>query len=482
MVPVVALVGRPNVGKSTLFNRLTKSRDAIVANFSGLTRDRQYGHASFNGRNFIVVDTGGITGDEEGIDSLMARQSMNAAKEADIVLFLVDGKAGVTPSDEIIAQELRQLGKEVTLVVNKTDRIDPDQAQADFYGLGFERMEPIAAVHNRGVNKLMESMLEPVWAELDKQEAEIDKENQGIKLAVVGRPNVGKSTMVNRILGEERVVVFDMPGTTRDSVYIPMERREQKYTLIDTAGVRRRARVKESIEKFSVIKTLQAIGDSNVTIMVFDAREGITEQDITILSYILDSGRGLVMAVNKWDGMTNEQREEVREMIRHKLHFVDWARLHFTSALHGTGIGDLFGSVNESYESAFVDAKPNQLSHMLAKAIEQHQPPMVRGRRPKLKYAHIGGNNPPRLVFHGSQVDELPESYQRYLVNFFRKGLKIIGSPIKLEFNSPDNPFEGKKNDLTIRQQRKRRRLMRHYKEMKNDKKKKKRKNSGPNY
>lgn len=476
MVPVVALVGRPNVGKSTLFNRLTKSRDAIVANFSGLTRDRQYGHATFNGRNFIVVDTGGITGDEEGIDSLMARQSMEAAKEADIVLFLVDGKAGITPSDEVIARELRLLNKNVTVVVNKTDRVDPDQAQADFYSLGFERMEPIAAVHNRGVNKLMESMLEPVWEELDKQMEDIDEEEQGIKLAVVGRPNVGKSTMVNRILGEERVVVYDMPGTTRDSVYIPMERRDQKYTLIDTAGVRRRAKVKESIEKFSVIKTLQAIGDSNVTIMVFDAREGITEQDLTILSYILDSGRALVMAVNKWDGMTDRERDDVRQMIRHKLHFVDWARLHFTSALHGTGVGDLFGSVNEAYASAFVDAKPNVLSHMLSKAIEQHQPPMVRGRRPKLKYAHIGGNNPPRIVMHGAQVDELPDSYTRYLINFFRKGLKIIGSPIKIEFNAPDNPYEGKKNELTMRQQRKRRRMMRHYKEMKNDKKKKKRK------
>jgi GTPase len=470
MVPVVALVGRPNVGKSTLFNKMTRSRDAIVANFSGLTRDRQYGHASFRERNYIVVDTGGITGDEEGIDALMAKQSLSAAQEADIVLFMVDGKAGLTSSDEVIATELRQMGKQVVLVVNKIDRIDADEALLDFYPLGFENIEPIAAVHNRGVTKLIESILTPLWDRIEEQQQEAPK---GIKLAVVGRPNVGKSTMVNRILGEERVVVFDMPGTTRDSVYIPMERRDQLYTLIDTAGVRRRGKVKETIEKFSIIKTLQAIGDSNVTIMVFDAKEGITDQDLTIMSYVIESGRGLVMAINKWDGMSNEQKETVREMIRLKLHFVDWARLHFTSALHGTGIGELFASVNESYKSAFIEKNANHLTHLLSKAVEQHNPPMVRGRRPKLKFAHVGGSNPPRIVVHGTLSDQLPESYARYLISFFRKALKIVGTPIKLEFKAPDNPYEGQSRNLTEREQRAHRRTMRDYKSEKKSKKQK---------
>lgn len=504
MMPVVALVGRPNVGKSTLFNRLTRTRDALVANFPGLTRDRQYGQAKIGELEFIVVDTGGIDGSEEGIELQMAAQSLAAIDEADVVLFMVDGRAGLSSADEGIAAHLRRCHKRTLLVVNKTDGIDADSAVSEFYQLGLGEVYPIAATHGRGVLSLIEIALAPQLEELAAEheqlaaaveaEAESDEEageefdfsgldeqqiqdllavmdeaneedaqqfaDLPIKLAIVGRPNVGKSTLTNRILGEERVVVYDQPGTTRDSVYIPMQRDEQDYILIDTAGVRRRGRVNETVEKFSVIKTLKAIEDANVVLLILDAREGISEQDLSLLGFVLNAGRSIVLAVNKWDGMENEAREEVKRELDRRLGFIDFARLHFISALHGSGVGNLFDSVKEAYSSATKRVNTSMLTRIMMMAQDDHQPPLVSGRRVKLKYAHAGGYNPPRIIVHGNQVKALPESYKRYLVNYFRRSLNIMGTPIRVEFNEGVNPYEGIKNKLTPNQMRKRKRLM----------------------
>ena len=442
MLPVVALVGRPNVGKSTFFNRLTHSRDALVADFPGLTRDRQYGRGRYDGYQFIVVDTGGIQGDEEGLDRLMAEQSLQAVHEADVVLFLVDARDGLTSSDEFIADYLRRQEKPVQLVANKVDGIDGDSAVADFYKLGLGDVWQIAAAHGRGVTKLLKASFAPLLGDFpdlkepEPEEFDINEDNTfeapdpetPIKLAIVGRPNVGKSTLTNRILGEDRVVVFDMPGTTRDSVYIPMERDDQAYILIDTAGVRRRGRIGEAIEKFSVVKTLQAIEDANVVIMVIDARESIGDQDLNLLGFILNAGRSVVVAVNKWDGLEQDARQWVKDELDRRLGFVDFARIHFISALHGTNVGHLFDSVKEAYASATKRVGTSQLTRILEAAVEDHQPPLVRGRRVKLKYAHAGGYNPPRIVVHGNQVNDLPESYKRYLMNYFRRSLELMGN------------------------------------------------------
>ncbi|MCO7227445.1 ribosome biogenesis GTPase Der [Pleionea sp. CnH1-48] len=461
MVPVVALIGRPNVGKSTLFNRLTKSRDALVADLPGLTRDRQYGHAQIQGRPFIIIDTGGITGGEVGIDGKMAGQSKAAVDESDIVLFIVDGRAGLTGVDESLAQELRASGKSVHLVVNKIDGIDLDQAMADFYALGFDSIHAIAAAHGRGVSRLSEELLVPLSAPA-KEESE-EEARKHPKLAIIGRPNVGKSTLVNRMLGEDRVVVYDLPGTTRDSIYIEMERMGKNYTLIDTAGVRKRGKVKETVEKFSILKTLQAIEDANVCVMVFDAREGLTEQDLNLLGFTLDAGRSIVIAINKWDGMEQEAREKIKDDIKRRLIFADFARIHFISALHGSGVGDLFGSVDEAYRSANVEMSSSKLTRTLEIAVAKHSPPMVRGFRIKLRYAHPGGHNPPRIVIHGNQTSKLPESYQRYLMKHFRKALNIMGTPIKFELKEGDNPYKGKKQEITRRQRLKRRRTIKKF-------------------
>lgn len=461
MIPVVALVGRPNVGKSTLFNRLTRSRDALVADLPGLTRDRQYGHARIQNRPFIIIDTGGITGEEVGIDGFMAEQSKAAVRESDIVLFVVDARSGLTAVDENLARELRTFGKPVHLVVNKTDGINADAALIDFYALGFDSVNPIAAAHGRGVTSLAENVLLPVAPEIDEEEQA--KRDKHPKFAIVGRPNVGKSTLVNRMLGEERVVVFDMPGTTRDSIYIDMERHGKPYTVIDTAGVRRRGRVKEVVEKFSVLKTLQAIEDANVVIMVFDAREGITEQDLSLLRYIMEAGRSLVIAINKWDGMTQEQKDKVRDDINRRMVFADFARMHFTSALHGTGVGDLFESIDEAYRSANVEMSASRLTRELEIAVAKHPPPTIKGFRSKLRYAHPGGHNPPRIVIHGNRTTKLPESYQRYLIKHFIKVLNIVGTPIKLELKEGHNPHEGKKQEVTRRQRLKRRRAIKKF-------------------
>jgi len=449
MTPVIALVGRPNVGKSTLFNQMTRSRDALVADFPGLTRDRKYGEGNYEGQKFIVIDTGGLTGDEAGIDAEMARQSLQAVEEADIVLFLVDGRAGLTAGDEMIADHLRRSGKRAHLVVNKTDGQDPDMAAAEFYSLGFESNFLIAAAHNRGIRSLLEELLpEPV----DPEEEDRADRYPGIRIGVVGRPNVGKSTLVNRMLGEERVVVYDMPGTTRDSVYIPYERHGEQYTLIDTAGVRRRKNVNEAVEKFSIIKTLKAIEDAHVVILVIDARQGLVEQDLHLIGFVLDAGRSLVIAVNKWDGMDPDDRARVKEQVARRLDFLDYADKYYISALHGTGVGTMYDSVHACYDSAMSKWPTNRLTALLQDAVAQHQPPMVRGRRIKLRYAHQGGSNPPVIVVHGNQVDALPGAYKRYLENTFRKVLKVVGSPIRFEFRASENPFADKVDRRTPRQ------------------------------
>ncbi|MFC4701891.1 ribosome biogenesis GTPase Der [Glaciecola siphonariae] len=481
MLPVIALVGRPNVGKSTLFNRLTHTRDALVADFPGLTRDRKYGQAKYEERQFIVVDTGGITGDEEGIDAAMAQQSLLAIDEADVVLFMVDARVGLTPADIGIAEHLRKQDKMIHVVANKVDGIDGDSESADFYSLGFESLFQIAASQGRGITQLLNDVFVPlekdfpdmliqqdeVLEEEDAQEKLERLQNSPIKLAIVGKPNVGKSTLTNRILGEERVVVFDSPGTTRDSIFIPMERDEREYILIDTAGVRKRKKVSEAIEKFSIVKTLQAIEEANVVLMVIDAREGISDQDLSLLGFVLNSGRSLVMAVNKWDGLESHVKDEIKRELDRRLGFVDFARLHFISALHGTGVGHLFESVQEAYASATKRINTAMLTDIMEMAQQDHQPPLVRSRRVKMKYAHAGGYNPPVIVIHGNQVKDLPDSYKRYLMNYYRKSLKIMGTPIKIEFREGANPFEGKKNQLTLAQERKRKRLMAFHKQKK---------------
>ncbi|MDN4627628.1 ribosome biogenesis GTPase Der [Erwinia sp. DT-104] len=495
MVPVVALVGRPNVGKSTLFNRLTRTRDALVADFPGLTRDRKYGRAEVEGREFICIDTGGIDGNEEGVETRMAEQSLLAIEEADVVLFMVDARAGLMPADQAIAQHLRSRQKPTFLVANKTDGMDPDSAVVDFYSLGLGEIHAIAASHGRGVTGLLEMVLLPwmdevapqaelteeeeneaYWAELAAKESGAEQEEEEddfnpldlpIKLAIVGRPNVGKSTLTNRILGEDRVVVYDMPGTTRDSIYIPMERDGREYILIDTAGVRKRGKITETVEKFSVIKTLQAIEDANVVMLVIDAHEGISDQDLSLLGFILNSGRSLVIVVNKWDGLSQEVREEVKETLDFRLGFIDFARVHFISALHGSGVGNLFESVTEAYDCSTRRVNTSMLTRIMNMAADDHQPPLVRGRRVKLKYAHAGGYNPPIVVIHGNQVKDLPDSYKRYLMNYFRRSLEVMGTPIRIQFKEGDNPFAGKRNLLTPNQQRKRKRLLSHLKKNK---------------
>ncbi len=455
MIPVIALVGRPNVGKSTLFNRLTKTQDALVADFPGLTRDRQYGEALYLDRPYIVVDTGGIGVDDIAVDNLMSKQSTIALNEADVVLFLVDGRSGLTGIDENIANNLRKLNKNVHLVVNKTEGLDDDVACADFQSLGIVDIHSISSSHGMGISSLLEAVLAPF--EIESEEAPHD---EAIKIAFAGRPNVGKSTLINKILGEERVVVYDMPGTTRDSIAIPFIRDEQKYTLIDTAGVRRRARVDEKIEKFSVIKTLQAIKESNVCLQLLDANEGITDQDMNLLGFIIESGKALVIAVNKWDGLDEEQKERVKSELSRRLHFANFAKIRFISALHGTGISTLFKDINEAYASATQSFSTPILTRLLQDISTKHTPPCVSGRRIKLRYAHLGGHNPPVIVIHGNQLADLPESYKRYLNNEFTKHLNLVGTPLKLEFKAGTNPFAEKKNKLSERQVNKKRRLM----------------------
>jgi GTP-binding protein len=464
VIPVIALVGRPNVGKSTLFNQLTRSRDALVANFPGLTRDRKYGDGRIGQRSFIAIDTGGISGEEEGIDTHMAEQSLAAIRESDIVFLIVDARDGLTAADEALASMLRQNNRPFNLVVNKIDGVNEDVALSDFYALGVEKLYPTTATHGRGVRALIEEALQ-AFPEEEPQDPDIG--GKGVRVAVVGRPNVGKSTLVNRLLGEDRVIVFDQPGTTRDSVYVDYEREGVQYTLIDTAGVRRRKNVSQVVEKFSIVKTLKAIDDAHVVVLVMDAREGVVDQDLHLLGHAMEAGRGLVVALNKWDGMSPDSRQRVRVELERRLQFIDYVDIHFISALHGTGVGHLYKSVNAAHDSATRQLSTNQLTRLLEDAVFAHPPPMVNGRRIKLRYAHAGGQNPPLIVIHGNQVGKVPVAYQRYLEKTFRRELKLFGTPVRIEFRSGENPYADKRNKLTQRQISRKRRLMKHVKKNK---------------
>ncbi|WP_394261129.1 ribosome biogenesis GTPase Der [Moraxella boevrei] len=466
MKPVVALIGRPNVGKSTIFNQLTKSRQALVADLAGLTRDRQYGDATFEEKSFIVVDTGGIGEDDDGsgnIDDYMATQSYTAIHEADIIVFVVDARAGIVGSDETIAKQLHTLGKPVFLVANKIDGVH-EAAINEFFALGFGEPFPTTASHGRGITNLLESLTANM-----PSSAEEEKSPDGLKLAIIGRPNVGKSTLVNRLLGEERVVVFDMPGTTRDSIYIPFEREGQNYVLIDTAGVRRRGRIDEKVEKFSVIKTLQAIKDANVVVLVIDAQEGITDQDLHILGYAIDAGRAMVIAINKWDNLDQDKKNWMKIEMDRRFNFIPYVKMHLISALHGTGVGNLYPSIHKAYASAMFNMSTSRLTQILQDAVTAHQPPMVSGRRIKLRFAHMGGHNPPIIIIHGNQTSQVPNSYKRYLENEFRKVFKLEGTPIKVEFKQNANPYAERKNSMTDAQKERKRRQVQKFK--KRDKK-----------
>ncbi|MGE8559673.1 MAG: ribosome biogenesis GTPase Der [Acinetobacter sp.] len=461
MKPVIALIGRPNVGKSTLFNQITKSRDALVADFAGLTRDRKYGDAVFQNKSFIVVDTGGIGESEAGIDSYMAEQSKTAINEADIIVFVVDARAGLLASDEQIARELRTLGKKVYLVANKVDGVHAEAAVVEFYQLGFGEPLHVAASHGRGVAQMLEDVLEDVP---EDEDPELHDQNTGLRLAVIGRPNVGKSTLVNRLLGEERVVVYDMPGTTRDSIYIPYERNEKKYTLIDTAGVRRKGKVDEMVEKFSIVKTLQAIKDAHVVVVVLDAREGVVEQDLHLIGYALEAGRAMVIAINKWDNMTEYDRKQCKLDVERRFDFIPWAKVHLISALHGTGVGEMYPSIHRAYDSSHLKVSPAKLTQILNDATDAHQPPMISGKRIKMRYAHMGGQNPPTIVVHGNKVDKTPADYRRYLENVFRRVYKLEGTPVRIDFKTSENPFEGRKSQMDERVAARKRRYVQKFK------------------
>lgn len=513
---VIALVGCPNVGKSTFFNRLTKTRDALVADFPGLTRDRKYGRALYEGREFVVIDTGGIaedaTNQPEEVTSRMTNQALMAIDESDLVLFMLDARAGILPGDYSVADYIRRSGKKCAIIANKVDGLDPETAGAEFYALGLGEVYPTAVAHGRGVANVLEDVIAPLLREegpldcdLSPEELE-ERENQRlqeeeqmweegydflenvpvdmvgggfdwhehkekfrarmkgedvdsptedsrdtpfadlpIKFAIVGKPNVGKSTLTNRILGEDRVIVADHPGTTRDSIYIPLQRGDKKYIVIDTAGVRKRRKVSEAIEKFSIVKTLKAIEDCNVALLVIDARAHITDQDLSLLGFILESGRSLVIAVNKWDGLDMTVKDEIKLELNSRLGFVDFARVHFISALHGTGVGNLFDSIDEAYEGATTRHSASLLNRILRAAIEEHEPPISGGRRIKLKFAHAGGYNPPRIIIHGNKVSKVPDAYKRYIINCYRKSLNIMGSPVIIDFKEGENPYANEK-------------------------------------
>ncbi|CUX95950.1 GTPase Der [Candidatus Mikella endobia] len=463
MIPVVTIVGRPNVGKSTLFNQLTRTRDALVTDFPGLTRDRKYGRAKWSGYEFIIIDTGGIDNTKKGIETIITEQSLLAIKEADIVLFIVDGQSGLMVADQNIAKYLRSCKKKTVIVVNKTDALFTESTRCDFYTLGIDKMVFISATYGRGINNIIEHILLPLVRDLPAEDnhkkAEIltiaiDENEKSlpslpIKIAIVGCPNVGKSTLINCLLGQNRVVVYDNPGTTRDSIYIPIVCNKKEYILIDTAGVRKRSKVLDKLEKFSIIKTLRAIEDANVVLLVIDAYKGISDPDLSLLSFILNSGRSLVIAVNKWDGLSSHQREEIKNNINYHLRFIDFAKVHFISALHNRGISNIYKSVNEAYQCATIRLSTALLTRLMHKAVNEYQPPLVCGRRVKFKYAHAGGYNPLILVMHGTQVKKIPNTYKRYLINYLRRSLKIIGTPIIIQLNESVNPFSFNNKRLT---------------------------------
>jgi len=457
-LPVFALVGRPNVGKSTLFNRFTGTRDALVADIPGLTRDRQYGRGEFEGRHFIVVDTGGLSPDSADTLALLAEQQAQIAiEDADEILFIVDAQAGLLPDDREIAVRLRRLGKPLRLLVNKSEGMSRTAA-ADFFALGLGEPVLISAEHGDGVPALLRELL--AKAPLSEEIEPVDDDT--IRVAVVGRPNVGKSTLVNRLLGEERMLAADQPGTTRDSISLPFEWDGRRFTLIDTAGIRRRSRVTETIEKFSIVKALEAIDRAHVVIALVDAQEEIGVHDARLMGLIAHHGRAMVLAVNKWDGLESDHRRTVRDAVDFKLPFLDFVPLHYISALHGSGLRELMEDVCKAYEATTRTLPTPELNRVLERAVERHQPPAVIGRHIKLRYAHQGGRNPPTIVIHGNQTDKLPDVYKRYLTNAFRDAFDLRGVPLRLEFRTGENPFKGRKNELSGRQLKKRRRLIEH--------------------
>jgi GTP-binding protein len=462
LLPVVAIVGRPNVGKSTLFNCLTRSRDALVADEPGLTRDRQYGIARSGADHgaYVVIDTGGLSDEPDTMAQAISAQALHAVAESDAIIFMVDGRQGLTAADEHIASKLRSSGKAVTVAVNKTEGFDADIAVAEFHALGLSAPCAISASHKGGIHSLVDAVL----ARIPPSPQTPPDQEQGTKVAVVGRPNVGKSTLINNLLGEDRLVAHDTPGTTRDSVRVPFRRGSKQYILIDTAGIRRRGRVSEKVEKFSVVKSLQAIAAADVVIVVVDATEGVTDQDAGLIGLVLDAGRALTIAVNKWDCMHASDKKLARSNVDRKLTFLDYATVHYTSALKGTGLRRLFVSIDQAWHSASRKLATSELNEVLEQALVRNPPPVARGRRIKLRYAHQGGSSPPLIVIHGNQTAQVPDNYRRYLVRTFRDSLQLHGTPIRLEFKSGENPYKGRRNVITPRQQRKRKRLMRHAK------------------
>jgi GTP-binding protein len=437
-------VGRPNVGKSTLFNRLTKSRDAIVADFAGLTRDRHYGNARFDKHEFIVIDTGGFepTADN-GIYKEMARQTQQAVAEADVVVFVVDARGGISAQDHDIANYLRRLGKPTILVANKAEGMTEGAQLVEFYELGLGAVLPVSASHGQGIRDMMASALAPLnLSDPDEEDADVD--NGTIKLAVAGRPNVGKSTLINTWLGEERLVAFDMPGTTRDAISVPFERNGQMFELIDTAGLRRKGKVFEAIEKFSVVKTLQAIESANVVLLLLDATQGVTDQDAHIAGYILESGRAVVLAVNKWDAVDSYQRELLMRSIETRLPFLKFAAMHFISAKKRQGLGPLWGAIAQAHKAAMCKMPTPLLTRLLLEAVQFQSPQRGGMYRPKLRYAHQGGMNPPIIVIHGNSLEHVSETYKRFLEGRFRKAFNLEGTPLRIEMKTSSNPYAGK--------------------------------------
>lgn len=458
MTTTIVIIGRANVGKSTLFNRLIGSRTALVADQPGVTRDIQYGTTVLGGRSFTFVDTGGLLdqdGEDEDISGFVSGQALRAAKEADAVFWLVDGRDGLTATDEILARRLRADCRYLYLLVNKTEGLDVHTACAEFHALGVGDLYPISARQGTGINDLMENVIHDV-PDNNSDTAEIAA---GLRICFIGRPNAGKSTLINRIIGENRMLTHVTPGTTRDSVAVPFTRDGGSYVLVDTAGVRRRSRVTEAIEKFSIVKTLEAIEHSQVVIVVMDAREEITEQDLNLTGMVVTAGKPLIIAVNKWDGLDSDRKHRIKDQVDRRLNFADYAVVKYLSALHGTGVGNLFSAIDRIGKILTRQFKSSRLTGIIHDAAESHPPPLVHGRRIKLRYAHLGGINPLRIVVHGNQTEHVPESYRRYLSGVIRNRLKLTGVPVLIDFRGGENPYQNKKNILTRRQLAKRKRI-----------------------